>query len=176
MSCERRKDGESCVCETVRKIVRAQNEVARNRDCCTTSCEQSIKQLLSPSTNGNGFTTIPFALYCKEDCEPFIGSGISRSSIGGGGMNAMKCIQTPIFRAVKFVDKDECCVQLELLVPVNMGGTVMGSCGKGKTICDFFPGKQISNLKATGVCITIDLDCFCGIVCLDPVTPLPAPQ
>ncbi|RDY71431.1 hypothetical protein DXT76_07550, partial [Halobacillus trueperi] len=46
--------------------------------------------------------------------------------------------------------------------------------GSGKQVCDYFPGSSIRNLRATGVCITVDLDCFCSITCLEPTTPLMA--
>ncbi|WP_431801403.1 CotY/CotZ family spore coat protein [Halobacillus andaensis] len=174
MSCGKGKDFDACVCETVRKIVRAQDEVA---DGCFTGCAESIRDLVSPTSNENGpATSIPFALYCKGDCSPFIGSGIFSSPLGDSGMSALRCVKTPIFRAKKFVDEEECCVQLELLLPVTMGGSTPGPSGKGKQICDYFPGNSIRNLQATGICITVDLDCFCGIVCLDPVTPLPASE
>ncbi|WP_173917614.1 CotY/CotZ family spore coat protein [Halobacillus sp. Marseille-Q1614] len=175
MGCGKGKDFDACVCETVRKIVRAQDEAA-DMDGCNSSCKNSLRELLSPTGNGNGPTTIPFALYCKGDCEPFIGSGIFKSPVGGSGMTALRCVETPIFRAKKFVDEDECCVQLELLLPVTMGGSTPGPSGKGNKICDFFPGNSIRNLQATGICLTVDLACFCGILCLDPVTPLPVSE
>ncbi|MFG6115322.1 CotY/CotZ family spore coat protein [Halobacillus sp. MO56] len=174
MSCGKGKDFDTCVCDTVREIVRVQNEVAGADDCCSTGCEQSIQDLLSPTTNGNGATTIPFFLYCKGNCKPFIGSGVFQSPIGGSGMTALRCVQTPIFRAKKFVDEDECCVQLELLLPVTQGGSTPGE--RGDTVCSYFPGNSIRDLQATGICITIDLDCFCGIACLSPTTPLPASE
>ncbi|MDZ5712620.1 CotY/CotZ family spore coat protein [Jeotgalibacillus haloalkalitolerans] len=185
MCCEKK---DSCVCGIVHEIVRIQDEVAANNNgCCVTGCDQAIRKLLSPigtNGNGNGPTTIPFALYCKGDCKPFIGSGVYKSPVGGSGMTALKCVETPIFRAKKFVDKDKdrekdkCCVQLELLLPVPMGGGAPAASvkekenGKAKTICDFFPGDSIRNLQATGICLTVDLNCFCGIVCLDPITPI----
>lgn len=169
-----------CVCDTVREIVRVQDEVAEaNTNCCLKGCDQSIKNFLSPMmTSGNGSTTIPFALYCKGDCDPFIGSGVFRSPVGGSGMTALRCVASPIFRARKFVykDRDKCCVQLELLLPITMGGSTPGPSGEGKRICDFFPGSSIRNLQETGICLTIDLSCFCGIVCLDPVTPRPVSE
>lgn len=178
---------DSCVCGIVREIVRAQDEVAgaNANGCCSTGCDQAIRNLLSPiaaNGNGNGPTTIPFALYCKGDCEPFIGSGVFSAPVGGSGMTALRCVKTPIFRAKKFVDKDKdrekdkCCVQLELLLPITMGGSTPGPSGDGTQICDYFPGNSIRNLQATGICLTVDLNCFCGIVCLDPITPRPASE
>ncbi|WP_082235362.1 CotY/CotZ family spore coat protein [Halobacillus massiliensis] len=174
MSCGKGKGFDNCVCETVRKIVEAQNEVA-GTDCCNTGCDQSISDLLSPSSNGNRPTTIPFALYCKGDCEPFIGSGIYSSPVNASGMS-LQCVRTPIFRAKKFVDDHKCCVQLELLLPVNSEGETPDPSNKGKNICDFFPGDTIRNLQATGICLTVDLNCFCGILCLDPTTPIPSSE
>lgn len=171
MSCGN-KNGENCVCDVVREIVAAQNDVVNNDNCCTTSCERSIQDLLSPVANGNGATTIPFILYCKGDCEPFIGSGITQEPRTGGGFD-FDCVESPIFRAKQFVDEDECCVKLELLLPVNEGGQTPGP--DGDTVCDFFRGESIRNLQASGICITVDLDCFCAITCLDPITPLPVP-
>ncbi|MFZ3579458.1 CotY/CotZ family spore coat protein [Virgibacillus sp. DJP39] len=174
MSCK--SDGDQCVCDIVREIVEAQDEVAgaATNGCCTTSCEQSIEDLLSPvaNGNGNGFTTIPFILYC--DCEPFIASGVFQAPIGGSGNTAFRCVETPIFRAKKFVDEDECCVKLELLLPVTEGGSTPG--GDRDEVCDFFPGNSIRDFQATGICITVDLSKFNAIACLDPVTPIPSSQ
>lgn len=173
MSCKGKGLSE-CVCDTVRRIIKAQDEVAGTDNCCSTGCEQSIRDLLSPTANGNGPTTIPFFLYCKGDCDPFIGSGVFRQRIGQSQNFALRCVQSPIFRAKKFVDKGECCVQLELLLPVTEGGSTPGE--RGKTVCSYFPGNSIRDLQATGICITVDLDCFCGIACLDPTTPIPASE
>lgn len=177
MSCNNNAGSGNCVRDVVRGIVVAQNEVNNNNDgCCSTSCERSIEELLSPSTNGNMNrpTTIPFILYCKGDCDAFIGSSVYRSQIGQSGNFAFNCVETPIFRAKQFVDDSEDCVKLELLQPVTEGGSAPGD--SPESVCDFFPGNSIRDFQATGLCITVDLDCFCSIACLDPVTPLPASQ
>lgn len=165
-------NGDHCVCDVVRAIVLAQDEVANDNNCCTTGCEQSIRRLLSPVANGNGLTTIPFILYC--DCEPFIGTGVFQAPLGSSGNTAFRCVETPIFRAKRFVNDDECCVKLELLLPVTEGGSTPGP--GGDNVCDYFPGNSIRDLQATGICITVDLKKFNAIVCLDPVTPLPSSQ
>ncbi|SEA20758.1 spore coat protein Z [Thalassobacillus cyri] len=175
MSCGGGKDFDNCVCETVREIIKAQDEVAGvGDDCCDTGCEQSIRDLLSPVGNGNGPTTIPFSLICKGDCEPFIGRSVVFREVGMSDNATFNCVETPIFRAKKFVDEDECCVQLELLVPVTQGQSTPGP--GGDDFCAYFPGNSIRNFVASGLCITVDLDCFCGIACLDPVTPLPSSE
>lgn len=164
-----------CVCEKVREIVIAQDRVSNdNNDCCTTGCDRSIEDLLSPVANNSTVreTTIPIVLYCKGDCEPFFGSGISqelRTPPGEGRFN-FECVETPVFRAKKFDEDNECCVQLELLEPVNAGGQPVNGAD---TVCSFF-GENTRDLRATGLCITVDLNCFCAITCLDPITPMPA--
>ncbi|WP_052158919.1 CotY/CotZ family spore coat protein [Halobacillus sp. BBL2006] len=174
-SCSKGKDSQ-CVRDVIKEIIAAQEEVAE-RERCDVSCERSIRELLSPTANGNENTTIPFILYCK-DCKPFIGSAVVRRQMemGMSSFTFLDCLESPIFRAVKFVDDKKDCVKLELLIPVTEGGSQPGPSNEGKRVCDFFPGKSIRNLRSTGVCITVDLDCFCSITCLEPTTPLMATQ
>ncbi|WP_162879119.1 CotY/CotZ family spore coat protein [Paraliobacillus quinghaiensis] len=160
---------DECVCEIVQSIVDAQDSVVNQ--CCTSSCEQSIQQLLSPRVTPAANTTIPFILYCK-DCEPFIGSGVFQDELGSSGNTFFGCVETPIFRAKKFLNNSDCCVQLELLLPVTQGGSTPEPTNRD--VCSYFPGNNIRNFQATGICLTVDLNCFCGITCLDPITPLPA--
>ncbi|WP_232824250.1 CotY/CotZ family spore coat protein [Paraliobacillus zengyii] len=172
MSTNLNTEFDQCVCDIVQQIVDAQDEVANNNNHCVTSCEQSIQQLLSPQTqtvNGTN-TTIPFILYC-QDCKPFIGNGVFQDELGKSGNTYFGCVETPIFRAKKFVEGSECCVKLELLLPVTAGGST--PCPGGRDVCDYFPGNSIKDFQSTGICITVDLNCFCSITCLDPITPLP---
>lgn len=163
---------EDCVCDVVQQIVAAQDAVIDN-DCCTTSCERSIQQLLSPQVTPVTNTTIPFILYCK-DCEPFIGSGVFEEQLGATPNTFFDCVETPIFRAKQFVEGSECCVQLELLLPVTEGGVAPGPTNDSVSdVCRFFPGNSIRDFRATGICLTVDLNCFCSIACLTPITPLP---
>lgn len=172
---------DNCVCNKVREIVIAQNEVAgnsSNNGRCATSCDRSIADLLSPPNNDNGNmngnTTIPFALYCKGACGPFVGSGVYQATNGSNG-NYFGCAETPIFRAIGFEDEGNCCVSLELLLPATEDGATPGPQGEGdSSICPFFPNQAITDFQATGVCITVDLNNFHSITCLDPVKPLPA--
>ncbi|MGF7016197.1 CotY/CotZ family spore coat protein [Ornithinibacillus bavariensis] len=164
MSCSHGKQSGECVCDVVRKIVRAQNEVAEAQDdCCTTGCEQSIEQLLAPTT-ANGPTTIPFLLYCKGDCDLFFATGVRPDN------STFDCIETPVFKAKKF--KKNCCVELELLeFETNGSGGLLSSHQHNKD-CSFIPSNTTGNFVETGVCITVDLHCFCAIQCLNPVTPV----
>lgn len=171
-------DGINCVCRKVREIAAAQDQVnGNNNGVCDTSCDRSIADLLSPAANNNmnGNTTIPFALYCKGDCGPFLGSGVYQGTTGANGATYFGCVESPIFRVVGFEDEDGCCAQLELLLPATADGTTPGATGDGDSaICPFFPGQTITDFQATGVCITVDLNNFHSIMCLDPIRPLSA--
>ncbi|MFQ3544019.1 CotY/CotZ family spore coat protein [Halobacillus rhizosphaerae] len=164
MSCHSSK-GSNCVKDVVRAIVDAQDEVA-GRDCCSTGCDRSIAELLSPSSgNGNNATTIPFILYCG--CKPFFGSGVERVT---NGTSRYHCVESPVFRACKFVEDSDNCVQLELLQPVHgSAASCTRQCDSNRDVCDFL--NNVVDFYATGICITVDLDCFCAISCLDPIRP-----
>ncbi|WP_394219377.1 CotY/CotZ family spore coat protein [Halobacillus trueperi] len=175
MSCKGKDN--SCVRDVIKEIIKAQDEVAALMDngCCDVSCDRSIRDLLSPAGETPRNTTIPFILYCK-DCKPFIGSGVIRRQLMTNRSSYLDCLSSPVFRAKKFTN-DGKCVKLELLIPepngANGGAQAVPSC-KTKDVCDFFPGDTIRNLRASGICITVDLDCFCSITCLEPTTPLMA--
>lgn len=192
-------DNEECVKDVVRRIIKAQRRaVEAEEDTCLTSCDQSIGELISPFEENRRrlrHNTIPFILYCKHTCKPFIGSGVRRERHGRDGRHVFVCEESPIFRVKNFMGSNEDCVRLEILLPVEHHGhrehdrhgdqsELSGKeerhhhghskdC-KGSTVCDFFPDRRIRDFRATGICITVDLDCFCAISCLDPITPLRA--
>ena len=150
----------SCVCETVRKIVYAQNKVRYKRKC--SGCKESIAQLKGKHTNTRQrHTTIPFVLYCKSNCRPFIAEGIQKPH---------NSICTPFLKAKSFVDDYSCCVRVELLCPVNTNGRPVAT--DGDRLSDYLcHGTPL--FRATGVCLTLDLNDFNAIQCLDATTPLP---
>lgn len=174
--------GNDCVTDIVRRIAKAQREaVESDTDSCVTSCEQSIEDLLSPCRDRrpSRHTTIPFMLVCKDSCKTFIGSGFIK------GRGNFMCVESPVFKVRGFVRGSNHCVRLELLTPVysrrrdgesteetkqfsHHGGN--SSCDG--SICNYFGGRPIENFRETGVCITVDLRCFCGVSCLDPITPV----
>ena len=166
-----RKKADDCVCDIVRRIVQAQNKVGANS--CSSGCDSSIHQLLSQKKGNNIgpiHTTIPFMLYCGGTCEPFIGSGVYKTS-GSKGKNAFGCVETPIFRANNFVKGSDCCVRLELLVPISEGcGASVPPKDTMSTVCPFFPTDDpITGFKASGICLTVNLDHYSAITCLDPI-------
>lgn len=162
-----------CVCGVVKQIVKAQDEVTS--DHCATSCYRSIQQLRGKiNETVTQHTTIPFILYCAGTCEPFVGSGVFQGPAKRGDGTFFGCVETPVFRAIKFVDNSDCCVKLELLLPVSDGCEVEPNhTHKASTVCSFFSEEHpVTDFVSTGICVTVDLNHFMGITCLDPVTPM----
>ncbi|ASK61092.1 hypothetical protein CFK37_02205 [Virgibacillus phasianinus] len=178
MGCNKHKEtvkpkptSDDCLSNEVRNIIKAQNEMFN--DGCA-SCDRSIQQLRGKETKlGPLNNTIPFILYCAGTCEPFIGSGVFKASEEDtDGKAFFGCVETPIFRAKQFVKNSDCCVKLELLLPVSDGCEVR-SCDDVSKICPFFPEDDpITDFIATGICLTVNLRHFLGITCLDPICPI----
>lgn len=166
MSCGNNFDSGSCVIDILKDIVDAQNDVLHE---CTTSCEQSIADLLG-DTGGSNFDTVPVILYCK-DCKPFKGFGSKKSDDD--------CqVKGSFFFRVKSVDDDGCAV-FELLFAENNHGSVAGeespdeSWGRHHGFNPKSPADQsCKNLRASGICITVDLNCFCHVTCLPATAAL----
>lgn len=158
-----RRPKDQCVCAVLRAIADAQDQVSSKSDC-DVCCERSIKELLSgvsPTTPPN---TIPVILYCG--CEPFLGTGVAitkRISEGKGSFD-FDCVQTFVFR-VTSVDNN-CCATIELLHTVNECGHPIKP---SENVCSQF-GTHAKNFKRTGICITVDLNCFSAVTCLEPIT------
>jgi len=178
-----RGSGQDCIKDVIRKIVDAQRRVEEKTSVtCATSCERSIEELLSPSRDARPprHTTIPIMLINKYG-KPFVGSGIVNRDGNGRRRDFFECIESPVFKVRGFTGGSDNCVRLELLAPVHRRGDGDGhghdhdhhAPTGGANTCDFFQGGRIHNFRLTGVCITVDLDCFCGITCLDPITPVP---
>ncbi len=151
-----------CVCDTVKAIAAAQDEVMD--DCCDLNCDRAIKELLDP-TGDNNLDSVPFVLYCKGDCKPFKGYG---TKIETNEEAHFDCFSSFIFR-VKEVD-DNCCARLELLrVNEEPSGSEDGCKKRDKDPCKQLDGVRVSDLTRTHVCITVDLNDFNGITCLPAV-------
>lgn len=162
-----------CVCDTVKDIIRAQNKV--KDDNCSTGCDSAIEKLRRPGhEHGPRYTTIPFVLYSKGTSKPFIGSGVFKNPGHKQSKSFFGCVETPVFRAKKFIRHSNCCVQLELLAPASNDYNITGYCmNHANSACSFFPEKDpVTGFFATGICITVDLNNFMGITCLDPINPM----
>ncbi|NAP01210.1 spore coat protein [Halomonas sp. MG34] len=151
MGCGKDFETGNCVCDILSEIVEAQNDVIEN--CCDTSCEQSITDLLGETDNGNGLDTVPVILYCKGDCKPFQGFGAHPSNIG-------YVVGTFYFRVKKITD--DCCAVFELLRDPGDENP----CPKNPV------DQETKPLRATGICMTVDLNCFCHVTCLPAVNAL----
>jgi len=173
------QDGDNCVSKILREIVAAQNDVVNH--CCDTSCEQSISDLLGETEPGNDLDTVPVILYCKGTCKPFKGFGVG---LRNDGRNLRPAVGSFFFR-VKKVTRDNCAV-LELLLSErdrhhhhheNHHESVEGESSdhRHKKHCNDpeSPSCQSTrDLEATGLCLTVDLDCFCHVTCLPAIEAL----
>ena len=180
-------ENDACIIDTVRRILNAQREAVEDLSRgCSTSCDQSIEDLLSPQRDRKPtrHTTIPFMLICNDSCKPFVGSGFVNRNRDGSRRNQFECIESPVFKVRGFERGSNSCVKLELLLPVggrrddnvhsqeDVERTRYDGHQRG-SLCDVYGNRRIVNFRETGLCITVDLNCFCGITCLDPITPEP---
>ncbi|QHE52626.1 CotY/CotZ family spore coat protein [Pontibacillus sp. HMF3514] len=154
------KHYENCVEDVLEGILEAQKKVKKD-DCCKTSCQHSINDLLHEEKKSKK-DTIPFILYC--DCKPFKGSGVTKYRCHSKH-SKLKCVETFVFK-VKELDKK--CAVLELLTFKDE----QKNASKEKRLCspcDQIDHKRVDDLIGTGICITVDLSCFCAISCLPAV-------
>mgnify|MGYP001314937767 CR=1 FL=1 len=168
---EQEKKSDDCVKDTINRIIHAQKKAAETH---SSACDSAIQQLRKGNRTGTGNTTIPFILY-SEDAKPFIGSGVFQAPMGKKSENLFGSAETPILRAKHFVKDSDCCLKAELMLPVTEKCSVLmpeSECCS-KTIAPFFPADDpVIGFQATGICITIEVDKFIGITCLDPITPI----
>ncbi|UOR13108.1 CotY/CotZ family spore coat protein [Halobacillus amylolyticus] len=150
-------DFKDCVCDILRDIKAAQDEVAGD-NCCDYGCKQSIDDLVGGTMGGNGRDTIPVILYCEGTCKPFKGFGGKRCEDNSNNFD----VKESFFFRVKDVD-DDCCATLELLLSPETGS----DCG-----CECPAEQETEDLSATGICITVDLKCFCHVTCLPAISAL----
>ncbi|MDC3417185.1 CotY/CotZ family spore coat protein [Aquibacillus salsiterrae] len=150
MSCGKKFDSGNCVADILREIADAQTDIFEGD--CVVSCEKSIQDLLGETSPiANTLDTVPVILYCEGTCSPFKGFGIDVNDISNP-------VASYYFR-VKSVDEDNCAV-LELL--------------RDEADADPNPCSPVdqdtSDLEVTGICMTVDLDCFCHVTCLPAIS------
>ncbi|OCA84240.1 hypothetical protein A8F94_16115 [Bacillus sp. FJAT-27225] len=165
MSCGSEFFTSNCVCDTLLAIVKAQEKVSpiMEDNDCEFGCERAIQELVGGVQNNAPMNdTIPVILICKSTCEPFKGVGVKRS---GNQHKPFKVVTGCIFRVVD-VDPETCCATLEILVKDGSHGS--GSGDSEDTFDCVKDLEKAHELKPTGVCITIDLNCFCGVSCIFP--------
>lgn len=152
--CGKEYETGNCVCDILKEIADVQSDIVEN--CCDTSCERSINDLLGEQES-NDLDTVPVLLYCQDGCKPFKGFGAFRGD-GNGGCDFGEVVGSFYFR-VKKVD-DNCCAVLELLRdPFDKDSN------PADPVC-----QDTCHLRATGICITVDVNCFCHVTCLPAIS------
>ena len=151
-------DADNCICEIVKNIDKAQS-------IAESTCikhKLNIGHILEIDTQLN---TIPIMLICKNPCDYFVSTGIFKSD-----NCTFKCFRTSIFRVstIKEEDSKQCFAELELLQPQCENGSTPAFCQE-HDISNIFPSKTVKEFIRTGIFITVDLSCFCGIECLPAV-------
>ncbi len=141
----------NCVCDTLLSIVEAQDQVEMN---CPNSCDTAIQELVGGAANP--YNTIPVMLTNAGNSDLFIGSGVRRNRDNPN--TGLEVINAIVFK-VKDVDPETCCATLELLQE-----------GQERKVNQLLDDIEDEDLVSTGVCITVDLDCFCSVTCLPPTT------
>ncbi|WP_060673299.1 CotY/CotZ family spore coat protein [Rossellomorea vietnamensis] len=158
---------EHCVEDVLEAILEAQKKAKKDHGC-DTSCKKSIEDLLCEKKKHKK-NTIPFILYCG--CEPFKGTGVTTYHCHSKKKKAFKCIETYVF---KIIDLDYKCATLELLTfkSDHKGDDSHhhhdNKCALSSP-CKQIDHKSVEDLMDTGICITVDLSCFCAITCLPAV-------
>jgi|SRR5699024_1624533 len=149
--CEKSQGKRNCVCKVLREISDAQSDI--QEICCDTSCDQSIKDLLGETEETNSLDTVPVLLYCQDGCKPFKGFGAHPRRISR--------VQASFYFRVKKVKKD-CCAVIELLRDPSDENKNPKNPVEQRT----------KNLRATGICMNVDLHCFCHVTCLPAISAL----
>jgi spore coat protein Z len=150
----------TCVREVLAAINKAQKK-AKHEESCKTSCGESIKELMGESKKPKK-NSIPFIVYTEEGV-PFKATGVT--TLSHGKVKKFACIDSFIFR---IKDLDGKCAVLELL-------TFKPKCSKDpfkKSICSpcgQIDCENVKDLIKTGICINVDLSCFCAVTCLPAV-------
>jgi len=148
----------NCVCDVVRAILDIQTQGVREECECPTNCFlEPLGGLVSP-TKQHADTRV-FMLLTK-DGTPF--KAFFRES---GGSD---CSCFSVFFRVEDVF-DGCCATLRVLEPLthdNHEVTLIADHGSEldlRNIC------KVRKFAATNSCITVDLNCFCGVQCIKDV-------
>lgn len=158
------KHFDNCVEDVLAAILKAQRKV-KNEHECKTSCKQSIDDLLGEKKKKPKKNTIPFILYCN--CKPFKGTGVSTYSCHHSKNKKFKCVETYVF---KIKDLKGSCAVLELLTfKSHSKHSDKQSNSNVSSPCQQIDHKCVNDLMATGICINVDLSCFCAVTCLDAV-------
>ncbi|MBN6887517.1 CotY/CotZ family spore coat protein [Cytobacillus horneckiae] len=154
----------SCVCEVVRAIKDIQDEV-HEKDCeCGSSCFLEPIGSISPKNDKKRRRKR------RPNTRVFVLSNADGSPFHAFMTNVDNCACTSIFFRVEEVF-DNCCATLRVLEPVKevsngcyeTADIVDGCCIDLSKIC------KVDGFRSTDSCITVDLDCFCAVQCIEDV-------
>ncbi|MER2113810.1 MAG: CotY/CotZ family spore coat protein [Solibacillus isronensis] len=148
-----------CVCEVVRAILEIQNAAVQD-ECsrCTTNCFlEPLGGIVNPSRSN--VDTRVFTLLNK-DGSPFFATFTTAEG------DACPCVS--IYFRVEDVF-DGCCATLRVLVPQGDNERAIDLLNDQGTAIDFRQVCKVTQFEASDSCITVDLDCFCAVQCIDDV-------
>ncbi|GEL04358.1 CotY/CotZ family spore coat protein [Rummeliibacillus sp. G93] len=175
--------GGNCVCDVLQTILDLQVQ-RENNECgtCPTSCFlEPLGGLVSPSRS-NADTRVfmlvtkdgtPFKAFFKNSRHHHRNS-LESTSLGGMNMNNhhnqqhhnqqhhnhnQSCFSV-FFRVEDIFD--DCCATLRVLKPNR---NILKECGS----IDFNKICEVTDFELTDSCITVDLNCFCGVQCVQDV-------
>lgn len=152
--------GENCVCDVVRAIKDIQDAVVDN-DCpeCPTNCFlEPLGGLVSPSRNQAD--TRVFMLLTKD------GTPFKTFFRDNDGRFDSDCFS--VFFRVEDVF-DGCCATLRVLEPLDSDRKEVDLLTCEGTKLDLRKICEVRNFRLSSSCITVDLNCFCGIECIADV-------
>lgn len=152
-----------CVEETLKRILKAQ-KVADERNACDSDCERAIENLRN-SEKTNTKNTVPFALYTKDGL-PFKADGVGVFHCSCCNKEKFAGFATFIFKIIKFKDS---CATIELLKFKRKESCCAYEYSEPSSPAQQVDCEDVDDLISTGVCITIDPDCFCSILCLPAI-------
>ncbi|WP_316571679.1 CotY/CotZ family spore coat protein [Neobacillus sp. YIM B06451] len=169
MSCGSDFFTSNCVCDTLLAIVEAQDKINPITDECSFGCSRAIQELVG-GTTATGNDTIPVILICKSTCAPFQATGVRRDT--QSPQTPFEVVCGCVFRVID-VDPETCCATLEILgIRTGQGSNADFTLCEGPNQNNGFGCVENLNnataLVRSGVCITVDLNCFCGVSCIFP--------
>ena len=148
-----------CVCEVVRAILDIQNAAVQD-ECsrCTTNCFlEPLGGIVNPARSSAD--TRVFTLLNK-DGSPFFAQF---STSNGDGF---PCVS--IYFRVEDIFGN-CCATLRVLVPLDDSEDPVDLLNGEGTAINFREVCNVCQFAASDSCVTVDLDCFCAVQCIDDV-------
>lgn len=149
-----------CVCEVVRSILEIQNAAVQD-DCssCTTNCFlEPLGGIVNPARSAAD--TRVFTLLNKD------GSPFFTTFSTNNNTNCDACVSI-YFRVEDIFDN--CCATLRVLVPLDDNEDPVDLLDNHGTKISLREVCNVTQFSASDSCVTVDLDCFCAVQCIDDV-------